>query len=185
MSRRLPGVITAPPDLTPNICGYHLVRMPPHLARMFQFCRCAISQMTHWIWRLLACHTSRSGRGGAFGCVAGRGWCGDCSPCRRRIRVHSCGRPRRPSTSPALTTRGGPFQILVKVHESRHVTLLSCDVAGVSAVPDLDLPDGPGGRRLAAAADWQGHRWHGECRAGAWLGRIRCRARWPARPPPR
>jgi hypothetical protein len=63
--------------------------------------------------------------------------------------------------------RGAPFQILAKVHESRHVTLLSCDVAGVLAVLDLDLPDGQGGRRLAAAADWQRHRCHGECRAEA------------------
>ena len=38
---------------------------------------------------------------------------------------------------PETRGRGGPFQILVKVHESRHVTLLSCDVAGVWAVPGL------------------------------------------------
>jgi hypothetical protein len=58
--------------------------------------------------RLLACDTPRSGRDGAFGCVAGRGWCGDCSPGRHRIRVHSCGRLRRPSTSPAEPDEGGP-----------------------------------------------------------------------------
>jgi hypothetical protein len=54
--------------------------------------------------------------------------------------------------------RGGQYQIVMKVRESCHVTLVSCDVAGVLTVPgsgSAGCPGRPplrGGRSLAAAA---------------------------------
>ena len=63
--------------------------------------------------------------------------------------------------------RGGQFQLLMKVHGSRHVTFLLRDVAGVVTVQGFDLPDGPGGRRFAAVGLWRRRRSHGECRPEA------------------